>query len=218
LRNKSLCNNSPAQKKFGTTLSKSFNPSMPLNESLVSQHKQMIRESPSHVNEPILANLDEIQNQFDSTAVTQCDDTISERSPLCGSVVVENQIQKQRLNRHKLTKRLTADVKQHYPGKSMSILSFPSSVKDVAENSDSNSSVSAGERRKRMDYSEEEIEYIKRGVRRFGTRWTMILLNYPFKKGRLATDLSSKFKMMKRQKKKLKQEEKNRMILHTAEP
>lgn len=60
-----------------------------------------------------------------------------------------------------------------------------------------NTSASAA-RRRRQEYTKEEIQFILQGIERYGTRWTAILNSYPFKSGRHADDLRNKYKQMKR--------------------
>ncbi|KAF5891905.1 telomere repeats-binding bouquet formation protein 1 isoform X1, partial [Clarias magur] len=52
---------------------------------------------------------------------------------------------------------------------------------------------SLGRQRGRRDYSEDELKYLREGVRRFGHSWNTILWAYPFQQGRTNVDLAKKY-------------------------
>ncbi|KAL5006857.1 hypothetical protein ScPMuIL_015663 [Solemya velum] len=54
-------------------------------------------------------------------------------------------------------------------------------------------------RRQRVKYTDEEINNLKKGVERFGTRWNQILCTYVFHSSRTAVDLKDKYKRMQMQ-------------------
>ncbi|KAM4572188.1 telomere repeats-binding bouquet formation protein 1 [Odontesthes bonariensis] len=51
-------------------------------------------------------------------------------------------------------------------------------------------------RRKRQDFSHEEVHYLLSGVRKYGFSWNSILWSYPFQPGRTNVDLSKKYKRL----------------------
>nr|XP_040017857.1 telomere repeats-binding bouquet formation protein 1-like isoform X2 [Gasterosteus aculeatus aculeatus] len=53
-------------------------------------------------------------------------------------------------------------------------------------------------RRKRADFSSEEVRYLQRGVKRFGFSWNSILWSYPFHPGRTNVDLAKKYSRLMR--------------------
>jgi len=107
---------------------------------------------------------------------------------------------------NKIQPRLRSRDKQDW--ENMSVFSFRSSnkygSKKQAMDDDQMSGISNwttatnGLRRPRKDYSDEEIQFIFKGIERYGTRWTAILNSYPFKSNRTSVDLSDKFKQMRK--------------------
>ncbi|XP_071357318.1 telomere repeats-binding bouquet formation protein 1 isoform X2 [Trachinotus anak] len=55
-------------------------------------------------------------------------------------------------------------------------------------------------RRKRNDFSLEEVSYLLSGVKRFGFSWNSILWSYPFQPGRTNVDLAKKYRQLMRDK------------------
>ncbi|XP_037308329.2 telomere repeats-binding bouquet formation protein 1 isoform X1 [Pungitius pungitius] len=53
-------------------------------------------------------------------------------------------------------------------------------------------------RRKRADFSSEEVRYLHSGVKRFGFSWNSILWSYPFQPGRTNVDLAKKYSRLMR--------------------
>ncbi|KAF7224603.1 telomere repeats-binding bouquet formation protein 1 isoform X2 [Nothobranchius furzeri] len=51
-------------------------------------------------------------------------------------------------------------------------------------------------RRKRQDFSREEVHYLLTGVKKHGFSWNTILWSYPFQPGRTNTDLAKKFRRL----------------------
>ncbi|XP_034031389.1 telomere repeats-binding bouquet formation protein 1 [Thalassophryne amazonica] len=51
-------------------------------------------------------------------------------------------------------------------------------------------------RRKRKDFSQEEVRYLLHGVKRYGYSWNLILWSYPFQRGRTNVDLAKKYKQL----------------------
>ncbi|XP_054864995.1 telomere repeats-binding bouquet formation protein 1 [Amphiprion ocellaris] len=49
-------------------------------------------------------------------------------------------------------------------------------------------------RRKRMDFSREEVDYLLSGVKKYGFSWNSILWSYPFKPGRTNVGLAKKYR------------------------
>ena len=47
-----------------------------------------------------------------------------------------------------------------------------------------------------MEYTEEEVNWLKAGVQRFGRVWNQILNEYPFHHTRIAVDLKDKYKRL----------------------
>ena len=52
-------------------------------------------------------------------------------------------------------------------------------------------------RRRRVDYSKQEVANLLAGVNRLGKQWTQILDEFEFHKTRTSTDLKDKFKQLK---------------------
>uniref|UniRef100_A0A3B3UFR6 Telomere repeat binding bouquet formation protein 1 n=1 Tax=Poecilia latipinna TaxID=48699 RepID=A0A3B3UFR6_9TELE len=56
-------------------------------------------------------------------------------------------------------------------------------------------------RRKRQDFSGEEVHHLLSGVRKYGYSWNFILWSYPFQPGRTNVDLAKKYRRLMRQQK-----------------
>ncbi|XP_026167419.1 telomere repeats-binding bouquet formation protein 1 isoform X2 [Mastacembelus armatus] len=52
------------------------------------------------------------------------------------------------------------------------------------------------QRRRRKDFSHEEVHYLLRGVKTFGFSWNSILWSYPFQPGRTNVDLAKKYRRL----------------------
>uniref|UniRef100_A0A9J7X3S1 Telomere repeat binding bouquet formation protein 1 n=2 Tax=Cyprinus carpio TaxID=7962 RepID=A0A9J7X3S1_CYPCA len=59
---------------------------------------------------------------------------------------------------------------------------------------------SSGRHRERQNFSADELQYLKIGVKRFGHSWNSILWTYPFQPGRTNVDLAKKFQHMQKAK------------------
>uniref|UniRef100_A0A3Q1I1C9 Telomere repeat binding bouquet formation protein 1 n=1 Tax=Acanthochromis polyacanthus TaxID=80966 RepID=A0A3Q1I1C9_9TELE len=51
-------------------------------------------------------------------------------------------------------------------------------------------------KRKRMDFSREEVHYLLSGVKKYGFSWNSILWSYPFKPGRTSVGLAKKYRRL----------------------
>ncbi|KAM4553303.1 telomere repeats-binding bouquet formation protein 1 [Fundulus diaphanus] len=67
-----------------------------------------------------------------------------------------------------------------------------SAVKDQSNISTDHSSY----RRKRQDFSREEVHYLRSGVKKYGYSWNTILWSYPFQLGRTNVDLAKKYRRL----------------------
>jgi Myb-like DNA-binding domain len=69
---------------------------------------------------------------------------------------------------------------------------------DHAEDSHSinESRVSQRSRRKRVEYTDQEVANLRDGVAKYGKNWTLILHAYHFHPNRTAVDLKDKFRQM----------------------
>ncbi|NP_001082851.1 telomere repeats-binding bouquet formation protein 1 [Danio rerio] len=65
---------------------------------------------------------------------------------------------------------------------------------------DTRSKNSSGRHRKRQNWSDKELCYLTKGVKRFGHSWNTILWKYPFHPGRTNVDLAKKFYHMQKAK------------------
>lgn len=65
---------------------------------------------------------------------------------------------------------------------------------------DARSKNSSGRHRKRQNWSDKELCYLTKGVKRFGHSWNTILWKYPFHPGRTNVDLAKKFYHMQKAK------------------
>ncbi|XP_014902541.1 telomere repeats-binding bouquet formation protein 1 isoform X1 [Poecilia latipinna] len=70
-------------------------------------------------------------------------------------------------------------------------------IKDQSKISTDHSS----SRRKRQDFSGEEVHHLLSGVRKYGYSWNFILWSYPFQPGRTNVDLAKKYRRLMRQQK-----------------
>uniref|UniRef100_A0A672N2C3 Myb-like domain-containing protein n=1 Tax=Sinocyclocheilus grahami TaxID=75366 RepID=A0A672N2C3_SINGR len=59
---------------------------------------------------------------------------------------------------------------------------------------------SSGRHRERRNFSADELQYLKFGVKRFGHSWNSILWTYPFQPGRTNVDLAKKYQHMQKAK------------------
>lgn len=55
---------------------------------------------------------------------------------------------------------------------------------------------SYSQRRKRKDFSIEEVHYLLNGVKTYGFSWNKILWSYPFKPGRTNVTLAKKYRQL----------------------
>ncbi|XP_059362826.1 telomere repeats-binding bouquet formation protein 1 isoform X3 [Carassius carassius] len=75
---------------------------------------------------------------------------------------------------------------------------YSQGIKKNMDNSRLKKTLSSG--RRRRNFSADELQYLKIGVKRFGHSWNSILWTYPFQPGRTNVDLAKKYQHMQKAK------------------
>ncbi|XP_026142904.1 telomere repeats-binding bouquet formation protein 1 isoform X2 [Carassius auratus] len=77
---------------------------------------------------------------------------------------------------------------------------YSQGMKKNMDNSRLKKTLSSGRHRERRNFSADELQYLKIGVKRFGHSWNSILWTYPFQPGRTNVDLAKKYQHMQKAK------------------
>ncbi|XP_052439086.1 telomere repeats-binding bouquet formation protein 1 isoform X2 [Carassius gibelio] len=77
---------------------------------------------------------------------------------------------------------------------------YSQGIKKNMDNSHLKKTLSSGRQRERRNFSADELQYLKIGVKRFGHSWNSILWTYPFQPGRTNVDLAKKYQHMQKAK------------------
>ncbi|KAM7414430.1 hypothetical protein PAMA_019313 [Pampus argenteus] len=74
------------------------------------------------------------------------------------------------------------------------------------------------ERRKRKDFSSEEVHYLLCGLKKYGFSWNTILWSYPFQPGRTNVDLAKKYRQLKVRENQQERLKPRMLAVHNAGP